>query len=51
VADEIEQIEGAMDLSTTLGKGIKEVYSDAELQLVKTQRNINTYWPPVVGDG
>jgi hypothetical protein len=50
VADELEQIEGATDLSTTLGKGVKEVYQDAELQVIKTQRNINTWWPPVVGD-
>ncbi len=50
VEDEIDQIEGAMDLSTTLGKGVREVYQDAELQTVKTQRTITTYWPPVVGD-
>jgi hypothetical protein len=50
VGDEIDQIEGAMDLSTTLGKGVREVYQDADLQTVKTQRTINTYWPPVVGD-
>jgi hypothetical protein len=51
VGDEIDQIEGALDLSTTLGKGVRGVLKDAELQTVKTQRTITTYWPPVVGDG
>jgi hypothetical protein len=50
VGDEIDQLEGALDLSTTLGKGTRGVLKDAELQTVKTQRTITTYWPPVVGD-
>ena len=51
VDDEINQIEGALGLSTTMGIGIRRTLQDAEFQAVKTQRNINTYWPPVVGDG
>jgi hypothetical protein len=50
IGDEIDQIEGALDLSQTLGKGIRGVYNDAELQDVKTQRAITNFWPPVVGD-
>jgi hypothetical protein len=50
VSDEIDQIDGALDLSTTMGAGIKRVLNDAELQAVKTQRVINTYWPPLPAD-
>jgi hypothetical protein len=50
VDDEINQIEGALALSSTLGVGIKRVLQDAEFQAVKTQRTINQYWPPVPGD-
>jgi hypothetical protein len=48
--DEINQIEGTMDLSTTLGAGIKRVLKDAEFQVIKTQRTINQFWPPTPGD-
>jgi hypothetical protein len=47
VGDEIDQIEGVMELSTTLGAGIKRVLQDAELQDVKTQRTITGFWPPL----
>jgi hypothetical protein len=50
IGDEINQIDGALDLSTTLGSGVKGLLRDAELQDVKSQRAITTYWPPVVGD-
>ena len=50
VSDEIDQIDGALDLSTTMGAGIKRVLNDADLQAVKTQRVINTYWPPLPAD-
>jgi hypothetical protein len=50
VDDEIDQIDGALDLSTTLGSGVRGVLRDAELQAVKTQRAIAQNWPPVVGD-
>jgi hypothetical protein len=50
VDDEINQIEGALALSSTLGVGIKRTLQDAEFQAVKTQRTINQYWPPVLGD-
>jgi hypothetical protein len=50
IGDEINQIDGALDLSTTLGSGVKGLLRDAELQDVKSQRTITTYWPPVVGD-
>jgi hypothetical protein len=51
VDDEINQIEGALALSATMGTGIKRVLKDAEFQAIKTQRLVTTYWPPVVGDG
>jgi hypothetical protein len=50
IGDEIDQIDGALDLSTTLGAGVRGVLRDAELQAVKTQRTITQFWPPVVGD-
>lgn len=50
VDDEINQIEGALGLSSTLGIGIRRTLQDAEFQAVKTQRTINGYWPPVPGD-
>jgi len=50
VEDEINQIDGALHLSQTLGTGIKRVYKDAEFQALQTQRAIDTFWPPVVGD-
>jgi hypothetical protein len=50
IGDEIDQIDGAQALSTTLGAGVKGVLRDAELQAVKSQRSITTFWPPVVGD-
>jgi hypothetical protein len=51
IDDEVNQVEGVIALSDTLGNGIRRVLADAEVQAIKTQRNINTYWPPVVGDG
>jgi hypothetical protein len=48
--DEIDQIDGALDLSTTIGAGVRGVLRDPELQIVKTQRTITQFWPPVVGD-
>jgi hypothetical protein len=48
--DEVNQIDGALDLSTTMGAGVRGVLLDAELQIVKTQRTITQFWPPVVGD-
>jgi hypothetical protein len=48
--DEINQIEGVLALSDTLGSGIKRVLRDAEFQTIKTQRTINQYWPPTPGD-
>jgi hypothetical protein len=50
VEDEIDQIDGALDLSKTLGPGIARVLKDAESQDIKTERKITQYWPPVVGD-
>jgi hypothetical protein len=50
VGDEIDQIDGALDLSQTLGPGVRGVLRDAELQAVKTQRTLTQFWPPVVGD-
>jgi hypothetical protein len=51
IGDEIDQIDGTLDLSQTLGSGVRGVLRDAELQAVKTQRRITQFWPPVVGDG
>jgi hypothetical protein len=47
IDDEINQIEGAIGLSSTLGIGIRRVLQDAEFQAGKTQRTINQYWPPL----
>ena len=44
--DEVDQIDGALDLSSTLGAGVRGVLRDAELQVVKTQKRITQYWPP-----
>ena len=49
-SDEVDQIDGALDLSTTLGAGVRGVFRDAELQLVKTQKRITQYWPPLPAD-
>jgi hypothetical protein len=46
IDDEINQIEGALGLSTTLGIGVRRTMQDAEFQDVKTQRTINQLWPP-----
>jgi hypothetical protein len=48
--DEIDQIDGAMDLSSTLGTGVRGVLRDAELQVLKTQKTIDQYWPPLPAD-
>ena len=50
IDDEINQVDGVIALSTTLGAGIKRILQDAELQDVKTQRTINGYWPALPGD-
>jgi hypothetical protein len=50
IDDEVIQIEGALALSSTMGIGIRRTLQDAEFQDIKSQRAINTYWPPVVGD-
>src|SRR4051794_35980963 len=50
IGDEIDQIDGAQALSSALGPGVKGVLRDAELQAVKSQKSITTFWPPVVGD-
>jgi hypothetical protein len=48
--DEINQIEGTIALSQTLGAGIKRVLKDAEFQAIKTQRTVNQFWPPAPSD-
>jgi hypothetical protein len=50
IEDEINQIEGALGLSQTMGAGIRRVLKDAEFQDILTQRAIDQFWPPVVGD-
>jgi hypothetical protein len=51
IDDEINQIDGVISLSSTLGAGIRRILQDAEFQAVKTQRAVNQYWPPApVGD-
>jgi hypothetical protein len=50
IGDEINQIDGVISLSTTLGAGIKRILQDAELQALHTQGTINTFWPPVPAD-
>jgi hypothetical protein len=50
IDDEISQIEGTIDGSTTLGAGVRRVLQQAEFQVTKTQRTINLFWPPLPGD-
>jgi hypothetical protein len=50
IEDEINQIEGSLGLSPTMGAGIQRVLKDAEFQDILTQRAIDQFWPPVVGD-
>ena len=44
--DEIQQLDAMLDI-TTLSAGAKRVFRAAQLQDTKTQRTINTWWPPL----
>jgi hypothetical protein len=48
--DEIQQIEGQQDGGAVVPKG-KSLLDRALLQVTKTERTVNQFWPPVVGDG
>jgi hypothetical protein len=50
IDDEVNQVDGVVGLSTTLGAGIRSVLGSAEVQMIKTQRMVNELWPPVPGD-
>jgi hypothetical protein len=50
IDDEVNQIDGVVGLSTTLGAGVRRVLGSAEVQMIKTQRTVNELWPPVPGD-
>jgi hypothetical protein len=49
VDDEILQLDGTLAAGTSLGAA--RVLRAAELQAVKTQKTINTYWPALPADG
>jgi hypothetical protein len=50
LVDEMQQIEGLVD-GGALTPGEKRILGQAEFQVFKTEQKVNTYWPPVVGDG
>jgi hypothetical protein len=47
--DELMQIEGLVS-GGALTPGEKRILNQADFQVFRTERTINTYWPPVVGD-
>jgi hypothetical protein len=50
VDDEIQQLD-ALEAGTAASAGAKRIFRAAELQDTKTQKQINTWWPPLpVGD-
>jgi hypothetical protein len=50
VADEIQELD-AMLANTALSDGSKRIFRSAELQDTKTQKTINTFWPPAPAEG
>jgi hypothetical protein len=43
--DEITQIEGVLD-GGAVTTGEKRILNQADVQVIKTERKVNTYWPP-----
>jgi hypothetical protein len=51
IDDELQQIDGLQADATDLRPGAKKILRAAEVQALLTQKQVNTYWPPLpVGD-
>ena len=48
--DELQQIEAQQDGGAVVPTG-KKILNDAELQVTKTERTVNQFWPPLPADG
>lgn len=48
--DELQQIEAQQDGGAVVPTG-KKILNDAELQVTRTERTVNQYWPPLPADG
>jgi hypothetical protein len=48
IDDELQQIDGLQTDATGPRPGAKQILRAAEVQTLLTQRQVNTYWPPVV---
>jgi len=48
--DELQQIDAQRDGGAVVPKG-KKILNAAELQVTRSERTVNQFWPPVVGDG
>jgi hypothetical protein len=47
IDDELQQIDGLQSDATDLRPGAKKILRAAEAQALITQRQVNTYWPPL----
>ena len=47
IDDELQQIDGLQSDANDLRPGGKKILRDAEAQALLTQRQVNTYWPPL----
>jgi hypothetical protein len=47
IDDELQQIDGLQSDATDLRPGAKKILRAAEVQSLLTQRQVNTYWPPL----
>jgi hypothetical protein len=47
IDDELQQIDGLQSDATDLRPGAKKILRAAEVQALLTQRQVNTYWPPL----
>jgi hypothetical protein len=47
IDDELQQIDGLQSDATDLRPGAKKILRSAEVQALLTQRQVNTYWPPL----
>lgn len=48
--DELQQIEAQQDGGAVVPTG-KKILNDAELQLTRTERTVNQFWPPLPAEG
>jgi hypothetical protein len=47
--DELQDVEGLLEHGA-LTPGEKRIMNEADAQILRTERNVNLFWPPVVGD-